>query len=152
MIERAKSLLRNERGAAVIELAIAAPILTALIIGTVQVSQSYSAKLQLEQAAQASVERVQQAGFDTTKIATYKTEAAAAAGVTTGNVAIDYWTECNGARQGSFSATCSTGATYARYMSIDITKSFTPMFSTRLTGAGTNGAYTLHGIAGIRFQ
>ena len=151
MIGLVKSLWRDERGAATIELAIAAPILTAMIIGTVQLSQAYSTKLQLEQAAQATVERIQQSGFDETKLAAYKTEAATAAVVGTSDVTIDYWTECDGARQGSFATTCSAGQVYAKYMNIDITKSFTPMFSTRLTGANSSGAYTLHGIAGIRF-
>lgn len=151
MIRLAKLLLRNERGAATIELAIAAPILTALIIGTVQLSQAYSTKLQLEQAAQALVERIQQSGFDATKVAAYKTEAATAASVATSAVTIDYWTECNGTRQGTFASTCSAGQVYAKYMNIDITKSFTPMFSTQLAGANSSGAYTLHGIAGIRF-
>ncbi|MEO7240654.1 MAG: TadE/TadG family type IV pilus assembly protein [Sphingomicrobium sp.] len=151
MIGLAKFLLRNERGAATIELAIAAPILTALIIGTVQLSEAYSTKLELEQAAQATVERIQQSGFDSTKLAAYKTEAATAASVATTAVTIDYWTECNGTRQGSFSTACAAGQVYAKYMNVDITKSFTPMFSTKLTGADTNGAYTLHGIAGIRF-
>lgn len=151
MISLFKTLLRNQRGAATIELAIAAPILTAMIIGTVQLSQAYSAKLQLEQAAQATIERIQQSGFDSTKVAAYKTEAATAAVVATSDVTIDFWTECNGTRQGTFATACSAGQVYAKYMNVDITKSFTPMFSTRLTGANSSGAYTLHGIAGIRF-
>ena len=52
------SRLRNDkRGAAIIELGLAAPILATMLIGMVDLGRGYSMKLQLEQAAQRAIER-----------------------------------------------------------------------------------------------
>jgi len=148
----AGNLVRHEQGAAVVELALAMPFLALLLIGMVQLSNGYSTKLQIEQVAQRVVEKWQGSGFDTTQTATYQSEAAIAAGVETPAVTVDYWLECNGTRQPSYSSTCSTGQVYARYASIDIQKSYTPMFSLTAFTGGSGGGYTIHGRAGIRFQ
>ena len=151
MMRKLLTLSRDSRGAAVIELALMAPILATMVVGAVEISAGYSARLQLEQSAQRIVEKWQGNNFDTTKIDAYKTEAAAAAGVATTAVTIDYWVECSGTRQGSFTSTCSSLAVTARYATIDIQKNYTPMFSTRFLG-NTTGTYVLHGKAGVRFQ
>jgi Flp pilus assembly protein TadG len=151
MIRRWKSLARDTRAAAVIELALIAPILATMVIGATEISAGYSARLQLEQAAQRIVEKWQGNNFDTTKIDDYKAEAATAAGVASSAVTIDYWVECSGTRQGSFTATCASLAVTSRYANIDIQKNYTPMFSTRFLG-NTTGTYVLHGKAGVRFQ
>ena len=148
----AGNLARHDQGAAVIELALAMPFLALLVIGMVQLSNGYSTKLQVEQVAQRVVEKWQGTGFDTTQTATYQSEAATAAGVATTAVTIDYWLECNGTRQPSYSSTCSSGQTYARYASIDIQKSYTPLLSLTTFAGASDGSYTIHGRAGIRFQ
>ncbi len=53
-------LAQDDRGASIIELALVAPILASLLIGMVDLSRAYSHKLLLEQAAQRSIEKVQQ--------------------------------------------------------------------------------------------
>jgi len=152
MKQLAGNLARHEQGAAVIELALAMPFLALLVIGMVQLSNGYSTKLQVEQVAQRVVEKWQGSGFDTTQTATYQSEAAAAAGIATSAVTVDYWLECNGTRQASYSSTCSSGQTYARYASIDIQKSYTPMFSLTAFSGASGDSYTIHGRAGLRFQ
>ena len=52
------SLLRNDRGAAVIELALVAPVLALGIIGIVDMSNAYTRKLGLEQGVQRAVEKI----------------------------------------------------------------------------------------------
>ena len=151
MIEKLSRFVRDDRAAAVIELALAAPILATMVLGATEISAGYSARLQLEQSAQRIVEEWQGNNFDTTKIDTYKAEAASAAGVQSTAVTIDYWLECSGTRQASFTSTCTSLAVTARYANIDIQKSYTPMFSRRFLGNST-GSYTLHGKAGVRFQ
>jgi len=48
---------------------------------------------------------------------------------------------------------CGSGQTYARWITVDITAKFTPMFSSsRWPGSNTDGTYTLHGKAGLRTQ
>ena len=155
-----KNLVRDERGASVVELALAAPFMATLIIGMVDISRGYSAKVQLTQAAQRAIEKAMQGEKTTDLYDTLQAEAASAAGVATSAVTVKYWLECNGVSKYQSAATmtadydqvCSTGQTYARYVSVDITKTYTPMFSTKWAGANANGSYTLHGVAGIRVQ
>lgn len=51
-------LLANDRGAAVIEMAMIAPVLALGVIGIVDVSNAYSRKLALEQGVQRAVEKI----------------------------------------------------------------------------------------------
>jgi Flp pilus assembly protein TadG len=159
MIRYATSLARDERGASIIELAMAMPVLASLLIGMVDISRAYSAKLQLEQAAYRAVEKVQQYQASESTYTTLQSEAgsaARAAGFSTvadSDVVIDYWLECNGARQANYDTTCPSGQTYARWVTIDIPGTFSPMFSSRRwPGANSNGTFTLHGKAGLRTQ
>jgi Flp pilus assembly protein TadG len=159
MIRVLCSLARDERGASVIEMAMVTPLLGSLLIGMVDISRAYSAKLMLEQSAYRAIEKVQ--GYQTTD-STYNTlkseavSAAQAAGftnVSASDVTIDYWLECDGTRQADYTTSCTTGQTYARWVTIDIAASFTPMFSSRRwPGANANGTFTLHGKAGLRTQ
>ena len=141
----------DERGASVIELALVMPFFAAIVIGVVDLSRAYSAKLQLEQAAYRAVEKVQQYQSSDSTVGTLKTEAAAAAGITetTTNPLITYSLECNGTAQ-TYTSSCS-GA--VRRVTVDISKDFTPMFPSRhWPGANSNGTITLHGRAGLRTQ
>jgi Flp pilus assembly protein TadG len=157
------NLTRDECGAAIMEMALAAPILATLLIGMVDLSLGYSAKLQLEQVAQRSIEKAMQGmqGDDSTDIfETLKAEAAVAAGVSESAVEVRYWLECNGVSQNTNPSTmaadyekvCSSGQVYARYLNVRIEKTYTPMFSTRWAGANPDGTYTLDGEAGLRVQ
>jgi Flp pilus assembly pilin Flp len=147
------SLARDDRGASVVELAFVAPIMASLLIGMVDLSRAYSHKLKLEQAAQRAIEKVQQYQTTTSTYGTLQSEAAAAAGVPTGNVVIDYWLECNGVEATDYNSVCSTGQTYARWVSVEVTGTFTPIFpSKRYPGANANGTFTLKGFAGMRTQ
>ena len=60
MMRRLVKLAREDRGAAVIELALIAPVLALLIIGVTDISIAYGRKLELEQAVQRSIEKVMQ--------------------------------------------------------------------------------------------
>jgi Flp pilus assembly protein TadG len=153
------TLARDNRGASIIELALAAPFMATLIIGMVDISRGYSAKVQLTQSAQRAIEKAMQGKKTTDLYDTLQAEAASAAGVATSAVTVKYWLECNGVSQYTSAATmtadydkvCSSG-TYARYVSVDITKTYSPMFGTKWAGANTDGTYTLHGKAAIRVQ
>ena len=154
-------LAKDEHGASIIELALVAPILASLLIGMVDLSRAYSAKLQLEQAAQRSIEKVQQYQTTSSTYGTLQAEAATAAGVPASNVTIDYWLECNGVRQASYSDSCDSapvseggaGETQARWIKVDIKGTYTPMFrSKHYPSANADGTFTIHGIAGMRTQ
>ena len=144
-------LRRDEGGTSVIELALAAPILAMLTIGIIDLSNGFSTKLQLEQAAQRAIEKVMNGRADTTTIAALKTEAATTAGVAETAVATDFWLECNGTRAALYNSTCSSGQTYARYLSVSITKTYTPFFNYKFHSRSVN-SYTLTGAAAVRTQ
>lgn len=153
MMRRLRSLARDERGASIIEMAMVAPVLATLLVGMVDISRAYSAKLQLEQAAQRSIEKVQQYQTGESTYATLYTEAATAAGVRVQDVTVDYWLECNGGRAADYNTSCTSGQTYARYISVSIDKDYRPMFGTRFfPGANADGTYTITGEAGLRTQ
>ena len=159
MIRNLKSLGSDEGGASIIEMGLMLPILSSLLIGFIDISRAYSAKLQLEQAAYRSIENVQQYNASESTYDTIKTEAAAAAnssgfsGVTASNVTLDFWLECNGTRQANYDTVCPSGQTYARFLTVDVAATFTPMFaSRRWPGANSDGTFTLHGQAGLRTQ
>ena len=159
MIRHSKSLARDEGGASLIEMGLALPILASLLIGMVDISRAYSAKLQLEQAAYRAIEKVQQYNTTSSTYNTLKSEAAAAAtaagftGVTDDSVIIDFWLECDGTRAADYNSVCPGNQTYARWVTVDISGTFTPMFaSRRWPGANSNGTFTLHGKAGLRTQ
>jgi hypothetical protein len=47
---------------------------------------------------------------------------------------------------------CGSGQTYARYVTVSIDKTFTPLFSTKWAGSNADGTYTINGKAGLRVQ
>lgn len=154
-----RKLARDERGASIIELALLLPVLSTIVIGVADISRAYSQKLILEQAAYRAIEKVQQYQASQSTLTALQSEVVTAANdagftdVTTANVTIDYWLECNGTRNATYDTNCSTGQTQARWLTVDVTHNFTPMFaSSRWPGSNTNGSYTLHGRAGLRTQ
>lgn len=153
MRRRILSLVRDERGASIIEMAMVAPVLLTLLVGMVDISRAYSARLQLEQAAQRSIEKVMQYQASSSTYATLYTEAAAAAEVPVSAVTVDYWLECNGARAADYNGSCTSGQTYARYITVSVDKDFSPIFGTRFfPGANADGTFTITGEAGLRTQ
>jgi len=153
-------LFRDERGTSVVELALVAPLLASLVIGMSDLSRAYSAKLQLEQAAQRSIEKAMNGKKETTLYEALEDEAVAAAGVEEDAVEVRYWLECDGVSQNTSPSTmaadyeivCADGATIARYVNVRIEKTFSPMFSVKWAGSNPDGSFTLVGEAGIRVQ
>lgn len=153
------NLAHDERGASIIEMALLLPVLSTIVIGVVDLSRAYSQKLILEQSAYRAIEKVQQYQATESTYDTLKNEVVNAANnagftdVTATSVTIDYWLECNGTRQTNYDSTCSTLPATARFITVDVTHNFTPLFaSRRWPGSNADGSYTLHGRAGLRTQ
>lgn len=153
-----RTLLRDESGSSIIEMGLAAPLLAALLMGMADLSLGFSAKLQLEQAAQRTIERVMQ---QTSVASDYDTalriEGADAAGVPLTSVTPASWLECSTdgstwRNAGGLIAECTASEIYyARYVTVEIVKTYDPLFSTY--GAGNpDGTFTLRGKAGVRIQ
>lgn len=163
MTRNIRSLARDERGASIIEMALVAPFLATLVIGMIDISRGYSAKIKLEQVSQRTIEKAMQGmqGDDSTDIFnTLKAEAAATAEVDPSKVEVRYWLECNGVSQNTNPATmaadyekvCQSGERYSRHLNVKIEKTYTPMFATKWLGSNTDGSFTLIGESGIRVQ
>lgn len=154
------SLLNDNRGAAIIEMALALPVMAALLIGMVDIARGYSHKLQLEQAAQRSIEKAMQGKKGLTLFQTLEAEAMAAAGVEQSAVEVKYWLECNGTSKYTTKAqmnvnyekVCASGEAYARYVEVKITKNYAPMFSVKIAGSKADGTFDVVGKAGLRVQ
>lgn len=145
---RYATLLRDERGASIIEMGLAAPILCTMLVGMIDLSGAYSAKLQVEQGAQRSIEYIQRNGFATGQETTIQGEAQTGAG--TGSTAtVTTWSTCNGTTAG-FDDSCTTPP-MSRYIRVSVTKTYTPYLKIPAAfGGGTN--YTVHGSAQLRMQ
>src|SRR3954453_13130746 len=91
-------LLANDRGAAVIEMALIAPVLALGVIGIVDVSNAYSRKLALEQGAQRAVEKI----MNTTETSTVEA-----------TLANEVQCQVNGSTTSGGVQTCNTSATQA---------------------------------------
>ncbi len=163
MMRALMNLRRDERGASIIEMALTAPFLAALVIGMVDISRGYNAKLQLNQAAQRAVEKAMQGmqGDESTDIFQgLQQEAALVAGVDEEDVDVRYWLECNGVSQNTSKATmaadyekvCQPGEVYSRHLNVEIEKVYTPMFQTKWLGSNPDGTFDLIGEAGLRVQ
>jgi Flp pilus assembly protein TadG len=158
-----RRLLEDRRGTSAIEIALVAPLLAATIIGMSDMARGYSLKLEMEQAAQRTIEQVQAqksvGSSYNTAIETEAGNAMTAAGYSTGNtVTPDSWVECstNGSswtKKTNFTDACAPAELTARYVSVSISRKFRPMFtSKRWPGTDSNGDFTVSGYAEVRIQ
>ena len=155
MMGSLRKIVRDERGTSLIETALIAPMLAAMIVGMVDLSRGYAAKLKLEQAAQRTIEKIQRHGYNVdgkTTDADLKTDAAAAAGVSSGDVTVTKTLRCGTAQTvTSWTGSCTEGQPFARYVQVSVQGSYTPLFA--LTWNRTaSSAYTIIGVAGMRIQ
>jgi len=164
-------LARNDRGAAIIELALIAPVLALGVIGIVDISNAYSRKLAFEQGAQRAIEKIMQTTQDQTVDDTLKKEAVCQINgantdgtcksgvVSTSDVTVNYRLECTSGGTttvytGVDAATdCSSNQKQAQYVSVTVTGTYTPMFSTHFASLNRgDGKYHLSATAGMRTQ
>lgn len=149
-----QSLLRlrhDRRGVSVIELALCMPILGVVLVGLIDISSCYSAKMSLHQAAARSLERVQ-VSASTTDFSYVKTEAAAAAGVPESQVTVTTWLECNNVKQEATVTACPGTEVGGRYVQVTINSSYTPNFPYSPLGARQqNGNVALTATSSVRY-
>lgn len=174
---KCKFLLSDEHGAALVELALVAPILAAVAAGLIDISTAYSRKLALEQGAQRAIEKIMQTTDDDTVEGTLKNEAVcqvngtAANGtclsspITTANVTVTYRLICRTTAGAAGSNTTNTDPavfdTYTcnsaapvenRYIEVSIQDTFQGIFLHKFgSGAGKN-LFQINAVAGMRTQ
>ena len=160
MMRRLSSLARDRKGAAVIELALAAPVLAMMVIGVTDISVAYGKKLELEQAAQRAIEKVGQTTGEDTPTDTIKKEAVCqyngtttggtcrTAPITNANVVVEYSLKCNGVVT-AYTSDCTAGQTEIRYITATVSDNYAPMFDLNFN-TEDDGTYHLVGTAGVR--
>lgn len=154
------TIARREEGTAVLELGLAIPIVFVMLLGMIDVARGFSIKLQLEQVAQRSIEKVMNGQADRAQLDAIKAEAASAAGVAQSAVTTSAWLECSPTSGGtptysyapSDTGPCTTGQVSRRYLRVSINKSFAPMFNFSWLGVDANGNYNLTGMTSVRTQ
>jgi Flp pilus assembly protein TadG len=177
MIAQYWKLYADERGAAIVELALVAPVLALMAIGVVDMSNAFSRKLALEQGAQRAVEKVMQTTDIDTVEGTLKTEAVCQVNgtnsdgscklspITTSDVTVTYRLECIDSAGGIAAQTSTDGTTFdaltcaggtvkeARYIDVALTDKYTPMFPIHFSSfTGGDGTYHISAKAGMRTE
>jgi hypothetical protein len=164
MIAWANTLLRDRRGSVTVELALFAPILATLIVGVADISIAFGRKLEIEQASQRAIEKVMQTTGSSTVGETIKLEAVcqvngtnddgdcAGGRLSEDDVTVTYRLECigdGGSRTATESEdavafdelTCGADEREARYLSVTVEDTYTPMFPIHW-GTGMTGSTT----------
>ena len=156
------SLYSDEGGASIIEMALILPVFTTMLHrdGRHQ-PRLFRRSCSSSNRATARSRRCSNIRRPKTPTRRLKNEAVSAANaagftdVTTSNVTVDYWLECDGVRQGNGTPGTATirparaaSGTAAGSMS-SLTHKFKPLFASNIwPGSNTDGTYTLHGQRG----
>lgn len=162
-MSRLNTFAADEEGTSIIELALVASILAAMVIGMIDLGKGFTQKLILEQVAQRAIEKAMQGVQGDAQIGifqTLKAEAATEAGVPITSVTVKYWLECDGVNQNTNPATmdadyakvCSAGAQYSRFLEVAIQKPYTPTFNMPWLNANSQGQVVVKAKAGMRVQ
>ncbi len=149
-MKRLLHCLRDNKGAAVIELALVSPMIALLTVGIVDMSNGFSRKLQIEQAAQRSIEKIMNTSASDTIENTLAAEAASQGDVPLSNVSVAYRLECNGALTAG--EDCPDGQVANKWISVTVTDNYVPMFTRHFGGINGDGTYHLSATAGVRIQ
>jgi Flp pilus assembly protein TadG len=176
MIRIVKTLRASERGAAVIEMALVAPVLALGVIGIVDVSNAYSRKLALEQGVQRAVEKIMNTTETATVEATLANEvqcqvngSTTSGGVTTCNtsptqaITVRWRLDCTDTGGAITTQTTTSSATYdsytcanstdttARYVQVTVNDKYYPLFPVHFASfTNSDGSYHITATAGTR--
>lgn len=152
-----RRLAREDAGASLIEFGLLAPLLCFVLLAIVDIAQGYSLQLQLKQATDRTVELATVKGGINGSFSYLQAEGMAASGQPSGNVTATQWLECNTVRMAPGTTSCSAGQSFARYVGVTITATYTPMFSAQVLSAiyratNTGGVVTLSATSQVRVQ
>lgn len=131
---RPLKMLRSTSGAGATEFAVALPMLLLLLFPAIDYALAFSGRLQLGAAATQVAERITARGQVLPNYSAYEAEARTAGTGATGQpttARVTNWLECNGnlAPASNNIATCSSGQTYARYVRVEVSSTYSPLFA-----------------------
>ena len=121
-----------------------------LTVGIVDLSNGFSKKLKIEQAAQRSIEKIMNTSASDTIENTLAAEAADQADVPLANVTVTYRLECDGAATDA--AECTEDQDTSQWITVTVVDQYEPLFSRHFAGINGDGTYHLSATAGVRIQ
>jgi Flp pilus assembly protein TadG len=168
-------IFADERGTALIEMALVAPVLALCIIGIVDMSNAYTAKLALEQGAQRAIEKIMNTTENATVESTLATEAVCQVNgmnsdgtcktspISTSNVTVTWRVDCTSSSGSVTTQTTTNSATYdtyaantcngtkSGYVQVTVTDKYAPIFPVHFASYNTSDStYHLSATAGVR--
>lgn len=166
-------LLSSERGAAVIEMALVAPVLALGVIGIVDISNAYSRRLALEQGAQRAIEKIMNTTETATVEATLANEVQCQVNGTNADgtcktsgtqaITVTWRLDCTASGGAITTQTTTSSATYdaftcptgtvsqARYVQVNVTDKYSPLFPIHFSEfTSSDGTYHISATAGVR--
>lgn len=154
MITRLTTLLHDRSGAAAVEMALVIGLLVGLVLLVFDVTNAFTTKTRLEQAAQRAAELALSPGSIGSNYAYVATEAQSAYGRPVRSSTVETWLECNGTRQATFGAICPQGQQSARYLAVVVQADYTPawQWGGYLVSTMTGNGLTMTGDATVRLQ
>lgn len=120
------SLRADNIGTAIIELALVLPLVLFLILGALDFSLGFVARLKLEQSVNTVLEEALTVGPGSNNYGYLVQEAASVSGQPTSNVTLTTWLECDGIVQANFAGDCTGTQVIARYVGLKIDGSYSP--------------------------
>ncbi|WP_118856906.1 TadE/TadG family type IV pilus assembly protein [Sphingomonas mesophila] len=165
-----RKLCADDSGAAVIELAIVAPVLALMTMGVIDMSNGFSRKLQLEQGTQRAIEKVMQTTGVLSVEDTIANEVVCqvngtnangsckTAPITTANVSVEHRLECNGVisttdndADGDYDCPDDDDIK-SQWIKVTVWSDFEPMFPLKFSGVDSGGKYRIQAVSGMRTQ
>ena len=159
---RLLNLWREQRGAAIIELAFVAPVIALMTVGVVDLSNGFSSKLRLEQGAQRSIEKVMQTTGITSVEDTIINEAICqvngtnqdgsckTAPITAANVTVTHRLECDGVLTAA--EDCAETQVASKWIQVTVWDDYEPLFPVKFSGIDAGGKYRIQASAGMRTE
>ena len=129
ILKFARRLRRDDKGVALVEMAMSLPLLMLLCLGMIDISRLVTAKIDLEQAAQRTTDFVLAKRPSSGSTTIYQAEAVSASGVEAQNITVTFFLECDGIRQNNFADECADGETIQRFAFVSITDNVTTQFN-----------------------
>lgn len=126
MLPSVRRLVIATDGAALVEMALIAPLMAAVMMGTVDTAQYFASGLNVQQAVNRSLE-MSLMGGPTVAVSDIQAQAADQAGVDVSAVTVTQTLKCSGAVT-AWALTCASGQETARYTQVSVWKTFTPSF------------------------
>lgn len=163
-MNRFLKLWREDRGAAIIELAIVAPVIALMTVGVVDLSNGFGTKLKVEQSAQRAIEKVMQTTGVNNVETTIANEALCqfngtldngnckTAPLTADNVTVTHSLYCNDGAEPVTTEDCPEGQTESKWIKVTVWTEYKPLFPLHFTGIDAGGKYKIQASAGMRTE